>query len=108
MLFVWFTVFLKSQLTTEAMRILRFAGVFTVALRQGECGRKTSEMHVSQQVCIGVCWQQWLSVRLYPLFNYNPNPILLVACSFAPFGNKSNKPKFTSLSRSQFLLFAAK
>lgn len=37
------------------MRILRFAGVFTVALRQGECGRKTSEMHVSQQVCIGVC-----------------------------------------------------
>ncbi len=39
------------------MRILRFAGVFTVALRQGECGRKTSEMHVSQQVCIGVCWQ---------------------------------------------------
>ena len=96
------------MLTTEAMGILRFAGVFTVAQRQSKCGRKTSEMHVSQQVCIGVCWQQWLSVRLYPLFNYNPNPILLVACSFAPFGNKSNKPKFTSLSRSQFLLFAAK
>ena len=49
-------MFLRS-LTTEAMGILRFAGVFTVALRQGECGRKTCEMHVSQQVCIGVCWQ---------------------------------------------------
>ena len=47
----------KLALTTKAKRIWRFAGVFTVALRQGECGRKTSEMHVSQQVCIGVCWQ---------------------------------------------------
>jgi hypothetical protein len=37
------------------MGILRFAGVFTVALRQGECGRKASKLHVSQQVNIGVC-----------------------------------------------------
>ena len=35
----------------------RSAGVFAVALREGECGRKTCKMHVSQQVCIGVCWQ---------------------------------------------------
>ena len=34
----------------------RFAGAFTVALRQSECGRKACEMHVSQQVTIGVCY----------------------------------------------------
>ena len=33
-------MFLRS-LTTEAMGILRFAGVFAVAQRQSECGRKT-------------------------------------------------------------------
>ena len=31
-------------------------GSFTVALRQSECGRKACEMHVSQQVTIGVCY----------------------------------------------------
>ena len=35
-------------LTTEAMGIWRFAGAFTVAQRQGECGSKTAGMHVSQ------------------------------------------------------------
>ena len=30
-----------SKITNEAKRIWRFAGVFTVALRQGECGRNT-------------------------------------------------------------------
>jgi len=44
-------------ITTKAKRIWRFAGVFAVALRQGECGRKTCGMHVSQQVNIGVCYQ---------------------------------------------------
>ena len=33
----------------------RFAGVFAVAQRQSECGRKTCKMHVSQPVTIGVC-----------------------------------------------------
>ena len=33
--------FQLCPLTTKAMGILRFAGVFTVAQRQGECGRKT-------------------------------------------------------------------
>jgi len=33
----------------------RFAGAFTVAMRQGECGRKTAGMHVSQPMNIGVC-----------------------------------------------------
>ena len=33
-------MFLRSM-TTEAMGIWRFAGAFTVALRQGECGSKT-------------------------------------------------------------------
>ena len=37
------------------MCILRFAGAFTVAKRQSECGRKTRGMHVSQQVNIDVC-----------------------------------------------------
>jgi len=32
--------FLHLAVTTEAKGIWRFAGVFTVALRQGECGRK--------------------------------------------------------------------
>ncbi len=35
----------------------RVAGVIAVALRQGECGRKTCKVHVSQPVNIGVCWQ---------------------------------------------------
>ena len=35
---------------------LRFAGAFAVVKRQGECGRKTSQLHVSQQVNIGVCY----------------------------------------------------
>jgi hypothetical protein len=33
-------MFLRS-LTTEAMRILRFAGAFAVVKRQSECGRNT-------------------------------------------------------------------
>ena len=33
----------------------RFAGVFAVAQRQSECGRKTRLVHVSQPVNIGVC-----------------------------------------------------
>ena len=33
----------------------RFAGVFAVAQRQSECGRKTCKVHVSQPVTIGVC-----------------------------------------------------
>ena len=32
---------LGLQVTTEAMGIWRFAGAFTVAQRQSECGRKT-------------------------------------------------------------------
>ena len=47
-------MFLRS-LTTEAMGIWRFAGAFAVVKRQGECGRKTAEMHVSQPMNIGVC-----------------------------------------------------
>ena len=50
-------MFLRS-LTTEAMGIWRFAGAFTVALRQSECGSKTAGMHVSQPMNIGVCYQQ--------------------------------------------------
>ena len=34
----------------------RFAGVFAVAQRQSECGRKTRKVHVSQPVDIGVCY----------------------------------------------------
>ena len=34
----------------------RFAGVFAVAQRQSECGRKTRKVHVSQPVNIGVCY----------------------------------------------------
>ena len=37
------------------MGIWRFAGAFAVVKRQGECGRKTAEMHVSQPMNIGVC-----------------------------------------------------
>ena len=33
----------------------RFAGAFAVVKRQGECGSKTAEMHVSQPMNIGVC-----------------------------------------------------
>ena len=47
-------MFLRS-LTTEAMGIWRFAGAFTVAQRQSECGSKTAKLHVSQPVTIGVC-----------------------------------------------------
>jgi len=47
--------FLGLPLTTEAMGILRFAGASLSPKRQSECGRKTSGMHVSQQVNIGVC-----------------------------------------------------
>jgi hypothetical protein len=54
---LFFSFFFGLLVTTEAMRILRFAGVFAVALRQSECGRKTCGMHVNQQVCIGVCYQ---------------------------------------------------
>jgi hypothetical protein len=55
--------FLRS-LTPKAKRIWRFAGVFTVALRQGECGRNTAEMHVSQPMCLGVCYvlAAWLTI----------------------------------------------
>ena len=43
LLCVIFVSFLFSNLllTTKAKRIWRFAGVFTVALRQSECGRNT-------------------------------------------------------------------
>jgi len=34
----------------------RFAGVFAVAQRQSECGRKTRKVHISQPVNIGVCY----------------------------------------------------
>jgi hypothetical protein len=34
----------------------RFAGVFAVAQRQSECGRKTRKVHVSQPVNIGILW----------------------------------------------------
>ena len=47
-------MFLRS-LTTEAMGILRFAGVFAVVKRQSECGSETAGMHVSQPMNIGVC-----------------------------------------------------
>ncbi|MEI7501996.1 MAG: hypothetical protein WCJ61_01810, partial [Paludibacter sp.] len=50
------TEFLR-RLTTEAMGIWRFAGVFTVVERQSECGGKTAGMHVSQPMNIGVCQQ---------------------------------------------------
>ncbi len=48
--------FFKLTTTTKAKRIWRFAGVFTVALRQRECGSKTAGMHVSQPMNIGVCY----------------------------------------------------
>jgi len=38
------------------MGIWRFAGAFAVVKRQGECGSKTAEMHVSQPMNIGVCY----------------------------------------------------
>jgi len=47
--------FFGLPLTTEAMGIWRFAGVFPVVKRQGECGSKTAVMHVSQPMNIGVC-----------------------------------------------------
>ena len=34
----------------------RVAGVFAVAQRQSECGRKTRKVHVSQPVNIGILW----------------------------------------------------
>ena len=57
LLCVIFVSFLFSNLllTTEAMGIWRFAGAFAVVERQGECGSKTAEMHVSQPMNIGVC-----------------------------------------------------
>jgi len=48
-------MFLRS-LTTEAMGIWRFAGVFAVVKRQSECGSKDRELHVSQPMNIGVCY----------------------------------------------------
>ena len=50
-----FFPFQLCPLTTEAMGIWRFAGAFTVAQRQGECGSKTCQLHVSQPMDIGVC-----------------------------------------------------
>ena len=44
-----FFPFQLCPLTTEAMCIWRFAGAFTVAQRQSECGSKTCEMHFSRQ-----------------------------------------------------------
>jgi len=38
------------------MGIWRFAGAFAVVERQGECGSKTAEMHVSQPMRIGGCY----------------------------------------------------
>ena len=51
-----FFLFLLCRITTEAMGIWRFAGAFTVAQRQSECGSKTCRMHVSQPMTIGVCY----------------------------------------------------
>ena len=42
-------------ITTEAMRIWRFAGAFTVAKRQGECGSKDTKLSIISQVRIDVC-----------------------------------------------------
>ncbi|MBP1664484.1 MAG: hypothetical protein H6Q19_1624, partial [Bacteroidetes bacterium] len=53
--FVIFVFFLGLPITTEAMGIWRFAGVFAVVERQSECGSKTAGMHVSQPMNIGVC-----------------------------------------------------
>ena len=43
----------------------RFAGVFAVAQRQSECGRKTRKVHISQPVNIGVCYAVvvWFSFK---------------------------------------------
>ncbi len=41
----------------KVVGICFFLGAFAVVERQSECGSKTAEMHVSQQVRIGVCWQ---------------------------------------------------
>jgi hypothetical protein len=43
-------------------------GSFTFAKRKGECGRKTSGMHVSQQVSIGVCYGLGVYLSNYKFF----------------------------------------
>jgi len=52
---VAFRLFFALLLTTEAMGIWRFAGAFTVVFRQIESGSKTTGMHFSRQLPIGVC-----------------------------------------------------
>jgi len=49
------------------MGIWRFAGAFAVVERQGECGSNDREMHVSQPMNIGVCYQPvvFFSFRLF-------------------------------------------
>jgi len=49
----------------------RFAGAFAVVKRQRECGSKTAEMHVSQPMNIGVCYQ--LAVGCIWLFSCREN-----------------------------------
>ena len=48
-------VFFKVAANDRGYGHGRVAGVFAVAQRQGECGRKTAKLHVSQPVTIGVC-----------------------------------------------------
>ena len=54
-MFCLFFFFVGLQVTTKAMGIWRFAGVFAVVERQSECGSKTAGMLVSQPMNIGVC-----------------------------------------------------
>jgi len=65
---------------------LRFAGVFAVVERQSECGRKTSQLHVSQQVNIGVCYGHgvWLYKSVFlPVRKPNvAKPTSKTPCSF--------------------------
>ena len=57
LLCVIFVSFLFSKLAANGPGYGRgrVAGVFAVAKRQSECGRKTCKMLVSQPVTIGVC-----------------------------------------------------
>ena len=50
----------------------RFAGVFAVAQRQSECGRKTRKVHSSQPVNIGVCYALgvWFTLKQSTSVNY--------------------------------------
>jgi hypothetical protein len=58
---ILYFLFLKITANDRGYGHERFAGVFAVAQRQSECGRKSRQFHVSQPVNIGIL-TAWLFI----------------------------------------------